>query len=53
MKAAKAKYEFLGQDLVRVKNLLALDRYGKQADKRKKEVADYEARVSGCGFKDG
>jgi hypothetical protein len=29
-----------------VKNLLAMDPYGKQADKRKKEVSDLEARVS-------
>ena len=45
MKNAKAKYIFLGQDLIRVKNLLAMDPYGKQADKRKKEAADYESRV--------
>ncbi len=45
MKAAKAKYEFLGQDLIRVKNLISLDPYGKQADKRKKEAADYETKV--------
>ncbi len=46
MKAAKAKYEFLGQDLIRVKTL---DPYGKQADKRKKEAVDYVSRVSGWG----
>jgi hypothetical protein len=29
-----------------VKNLLALDPYGKQAEKRKKEVSDLEMKVS-------
>jgi len=31
--------------LFQVKNILAADPYGKQAEKRKKEVSDLEARV--------
>ena len=30
---------------LQVKNLLTLDPYGKQAEKRKKEVTDLEAKV--------
>jgi hypothetical protein len=44
MKSAKAKYSFMGQDLARVKTLLTAEPYGKQADKRKKEVAELEMR---------
>ncbi|XP_019853956.1 PREDICTED: rho GTPase-activating protein 29-like [Amphimedon queenslandica] len=44
MKSAKAKYIFYGQELARAKNQLAADPYGKQADRRKKEVSDLETK---------
>lgn len=46
MKNAKAKYRFYGEDLARVKNLLAVEPYGKQAEKRKREVSELEVKVS-------
>ncbi len=46
MKAAKAKYRFYGEELSRVKNLLAVEPYGKQAEKRKREVSELETKVS-------
>jgi hypothetical protein len=45
MKNCKAKYHFYGHELSRAKNQLSLEPYGKQADKRKKEVADLENKV--------
>lgn len=46
MRAAKAKYELLGQDLVRLKNVLSNEPVGPKAEKRKKEITDLEIKVS-------
>lgn len=45
MRAAKAKYELLGQDLVRLKNVLSNEPVGPKAEKRKKEITDLEIKV--------
>ena len=45
MKNAKTKYEFYGQELVRIKNLLGNEPVGPKADKRKKEIVELETKV--------
>ena len=45
MNNSKAKYHFYGNEVVRVKNLLSNEPFGKQAEKRKKEVIDLEGKV--------
>lgn len=45
MKNAKAKYEFYGQELIRIKNLLSNEPVGPKAEKRKKEISDLETKV--------
>ena len=45
MKSSKARYEFFGQELIRIKNLLANEPVGPRADKRKREITELETKV--------
>ena len=51
MKNAKAKYEFYGQEVVRVKNLLGNEPVGPKAEKRKREISELEVKACHLSYK--